>query len=244
MEALKDVPDGFLHIAGKYGNNSKYYQRHSGSNAKNIYIKKKDIDLVRKLAQKDYDIKVLEAVREELKVLNKFLKKYSELDIHEIYNNLHPERKKLITPILESDEMFLDRWQSCKYEPSDYKEENLVYSTLNNEMVRSKSECLIANLLLHKGIPYHYEKPLTLSNGKIVFPDFTLLDIRHRKELYLEHLGMMDKPEYVERNIRKLQDYERSGIFIGKNLLLTYETEKTPLDLNLVDKMLDSYFNK
>ena len=83
-----------------------------------------------------------------------------------------------------------------------------------------------------------------MNNQKTVIPDFTLLDIRHRKEVYLEHLGMMDKPEYVERNIRKLQDYERSGIFIGKNLLLTYETEKNPLDLNLVDKMLDSYFNK
>ena len=157
LESLKNAPEGFLHIAGKTGKPPMYYHRDKGTRSKEKYIKQKDINLAKELAQKDYNQKVLDKVQRELKFIDDILDHYSEIDIHEIYNNLHPERKKLITPILESDEMFLERWLSCKYEPSDYKEENLVYSTLNNEKVRSKSECLIANLLLHKGIPYHYQ---------------------------------------------------------------------------------------
>ena len=38
-------------------------------------------------------------------------------------------------------------------------------------------------------IPYKYECPLQLSNGMIIYPDFTVLDVKRRKVWYWEHRG-------------------------------------------------------
>ena len=61
-------------------------------------------------------------------------------------------------------------------------------------------------------------------------PDFTVLNIRKRKELYLEHFGMMDNPAYAEKAINKIQMYEQNGIYVGEKLMLTYETSKNPIN--------------
>ena len=65
--------------------------------------------------------------------------------------------------------------------PNPYpKTEELV--TNNGEIVRSKSEKIIADLLFMLGIPYVYECPLDTPGGTI-YPDFTILDISTRDAL-------------------------------------------------------------
>lgn len=69
-----------------------------------------------------------------------------------------------------------------------------------------------------------YEFPLKLKGYGIVYPDFTLLDVKHRREIYWEHFGMMDNPEYAYKAVLKLETYMKNGFYPGKNLLLTFET--------------------
>ena len=109
-------------------------------------------------------------------------------------------------------------------------------------MMRSKSEVMISNILDEYNIPYLYEKPLRLGEYKVVSPDFTLLDMRTRNEVYLEHLGMMDDMEYLHKNMKKIKAYEDNGYYLGKQLLLTYETSNCPLNLRVVRGMIESYF--
>lgn len=104
-----------------------------------------------------------------------------------------------------------------------------VYLTDNGEYVRSKSELNIANLLYKMNVPYKYECPLTFSNGKIIYPDFTLLDIRNRREVYWEHRGMMDDRNYLKHTVQRGKDYRKEGIYIGDHLLITEETSVLPL---------------
>ena len=52
---------------------------------------------------------------------------------------------------------------------------------------------------------------------------------------------MMDNPEYCQKAIQKLDTYARNGIFIGKNLLVTFETFRHPLDVKMVEKMLQEF---
>lgn len=52
--------------------------------------------------------------------------------------------------------------------------------------MRSKSEVIIADLLNKEGIPYRYEFPLYLKEFNTVYPDFTILNVRKRKEIYWE----------------------------------------------------------
>ena len=54
-------------------------------------------------------------------------------------------------------------------------EENLIHRTNREEMVRSKSEVIIANELAHRKVEYGYEQPLTI-DGVTKYPDFTIED--------------------------------------------------------------------
>ena len=56
-----------------------------------------------------------------------------------------------------------------------------------------------------------------------------------------EHLGMMDNPEYIEKNIRKLDIYERNGFLLGESLLLTHETSKVPLSRSVLNSYIENY---
>ena len=61
------------------------------------------------------------------------------------------------------------------------------------------------------------------------------------KKYIWEHLGMMDNQEYVERNIRKIDIYERNGYLLGEKLLLTHETSKVPLSRTVLNSYIENY---
>ena len=80
-------------------------------------------------------------------------------------------------------------------------------------------------------------------NGKIIHPDFTILRVRDRKILYLEHCGMADDPEYAEKRIvKRINEYSQAGIILGDNLFLTFESSTTPFDVRVLDRMIETCF--
>lgn len=93
------------------------------------------------------------------------------------------------------------------------------------------------------GIPYIYEKKLVLKDGSTRRPDFMLLHVRKKEEIYLEHFGLLNQQEYLEKTLQKLDEYRASGIYPGKNLIFTYETEDIPLDIKGIRKMLHDILN-
>ena len=76
----------------------------------------------------------------------------------------------------------------------------------------------------------------------MIYPDFTILQVESRKEIYWEHLGMMDNSEYCERALQKLNAYMKSDICLGDRLLISYETSKRPLDTKVLDKIIRNNF--
>ncbi len=109
-------------------------------------------------------------------------------------------------------------------------------------MVRSKSEAIIADMLLNLKIPYHYEIPLNLSRTIVRYPDFTILKVSTREVFYFEHFGMMDDEEYRNNCFAKINEYRSYGIHTGRNLITTFESETMPLDIKSIRKMLkESY---
>ena len=93
-----------------------------------------------------------------------------------------------------------------------FLEEGLIHRTERGELVRSKSELNIADKLYGRGIEYAYEQPLTLPNGRIRYPDFTLTDHAKGVTYYWEHLGMLQDPAYRVRWERKRAEYLGTGI--------------------------------
>ncbi len=79
-------------------------------------------------------------------------------------------------------------------------------------------------------------------NGEIRYPVFMLLKVRTREEIYFEHFGRMGYAGYRMDAMEKMDLYRASGIYPGKNLIFTYETEEKPLDIKGMRKMLLELF--
>lgn len=53
--------------------------------------------------------------------------------------------------------------------------------------------------------------------------------------------SMMDNPEYAGAAVRKIESYEKNGIYPGENLILTFETQQNVLDFKIIEEMIDRY---
>lgn len=188
---------------------------------------------IRALAQKDYLTKVLKAMERELAFINLVLARAPKERPEEVYGKLIPARKKYVTPVLLDDEEYARRWQAEPYNENPYEPGEKVFATKRGEMVRSKSEAMIADSYYDMGIPYKYDYPVKVQNGKTKYVDFLVLDMRRRQVYYHEHLGLLDDPSYVKKNMIKLREYRAVGIYTGKNLILTQETKDCPLNMSL-----------
>lgn len=244
-ERMATAPEGFLRIAKKEKDIEYYYKeadcnRRGSANGK--YIKKNEIDLARRIAQRDYDVKIAKNAERRIKAIDSFLKEYEETDIKDIYEKMNPYRRELITTNIISDEEYIRQWQAVVYNGKDFTNDMQEIITERGEIVRSKSEKIIADKLYALGIPYRYEYPLILDGNVKIYPDFTILKMPQREEVYLEHFGLMDNSEYVESVLYKLTTYERNGIYPGINLFFTHETSKMPLNTRVLDGMLKELF--
>ena len=93
-----------------------------------------------------------------------------------------------------------------------FLEEGLIHRTERGDLVRSKSELVIADKLHARGIDYVYEQPLVLTNGRTRYPDFTIEDHALGVTFYWEHLGMLDDRGYRARWEAKRAEYLECGI--------------------------------
>ena len=141
----------------------------------------------------------------------------------------------------ETESQFVESWGSVEYEGKGFRMDLPELYTAKGERVRSKSEVMIADLLNKEAIPYRYEYPLYLKGFDLVYPDFTVLNVKKRKEIYWEHFGMMDDSEYVEKAMKKITVYAQNGIFPGINLIVTFETRKTPLNQKMAMLVIKEY---
>jgi len=154
---------------------------------------------------------------------------------------LHTQRQLLVTPIEPIWEKELARWYDSEYHGKEFYEGTAEIVTEKGERVRSKSEKILADYFYRNNILYQYEKTLYLKGYGTVYPDFTFLSKKTRKEIYWEHEGMMDKPEYAKSAVKKIESYQRNGIHLGERLILTFETELTVLNSQIVEELVEKY---
>ncbi|WP_022759788.1 hypothetical protein [Butyrivibrio sp. AD3002] len=237
---LKSAPAGSLRIVKKK-HCSQYYLG-GKNNIKGTYISKSEMPLIRALAQKKYDKKYVSAAEAELKGIQKFINS-NPGKTATIVSSFPGELRDTLDYAEMTVKDYYETWQALPFTAKKNHENITLHLTRRGEHVRSKSEELIANALFRHGIPYKYECPVSLFNGEIRHPDFTILHPHAGNVVYWEHLGMLDKPQYVEDNILKFRDYEKSGIQLGKNLLVTYENSKSPLNSMIVENFIKAHFS-
>ena len=114
-----------------------------------------------------------------------------------------------------------------------YLEKNLIHQASDGRMLRSKSELLIYQRMLDKGIVPIYEKPLVIKEVEKL-PDFTIENDDTGINYYWEHCGMLHDLGYAERWENKFQWYLANDILpfdqgggINGTLIITKDEPKT-----------------
>ena len=233
-------PKGKLRVSVNHGNPQYYRVLEDKKHGETYLSKKKEMNTIRKLAQKEYSLKLIKGMEKSIKVIERAKIAYEKVEWLNVYLGLSEERKKLVVPNkLDGD--YVKEWQNATYQGKKFQDDDPEIYTEKGERVRSKSEKMIADKMNLMGIPYKYECPLRLASGIYVYPDFTILNVPKRKEYFLEHLGMMDSPEYSQKAVKKINAYIKNEIYPGEKLLLSYETSQSPIDMTAVSLILEKY---
>ena len=246
--ALKDAPSGSLEIHA-IAKGCQYYEvKYSkGGRKHRFYIRKKDQKKAVDLAQKAYNQTILKVAERQMQDIQNLLEKYDSDSLDHVYEQLSPQRKVLVTPIRKPAQEFIAEWMQttldCK-NPYPIKDG---YYSAKGEHMRSKSEVLIANALAEYDIPYKYETELYMEStsswryGKTIYPDFALLNRRTGRLYFWEHFGMMDDPEYLNKVLSKIELYEENGIYLGINLICTFESHDHPFNTQVMTNKIQKY---
>ncbi|MCR4990365.1 MAG: hypothetical protein K6A38_05805 [Lachnospiraceae bacterium] len=238
LSKLKDVPDRRIDISKSNGTDQYYWlDRDSG---RRIYAKSDELDMLKEIAQQEYEKAVNRKLRRLRKTLEGFIRKYDISEIDSVYNKTSKARQKLITPIVDTEEMFVRKWEAVSYKGIEFMDDSEFYSERGTR-VRSKSELIIANMLEKYKVPYRYEYPLLLEGLGTVHPDFTCLNVKWKKEFIWEHFGMMDNIAYANKNVLKIHAYDHNGFFPGKNMIMTFETSQKSISSNIIRNMIEEY---
>jgi hypothetical protein len=135
------------------------------------------------------------------------LRQYVFSDIAGRYTNL------LHAPNLRAPRLVADVPVGLKGSQRGFLEERLIHRTRRGEMVSSKNELVIADILYDlekKGyLKYRVEPPLPFDDGRGRWADF-LIEAKG-KSWYWEHCGRMDDESYRNRWQRKLKLYAANG---------------------------------
>ena len=93
-----------------------------------------------------------------------------------------------------------EKWESGKVHLAD-----------SGDMVRSKQERFVANLLTSEGISFEYERKLSSWDGSFRYPDFTLFI--NGEQYYWEHWGMVDDYSYRQDIAKRIRWYREHGYY-------------------------------
>lgn len=230
-----------LRIAANHGKVQYYIVQKGYTSSNGKFIKTKDFNFVKKLAQDNYNLQIIPILEEELKTIDKFISYFQKNSDFCFWNKMHPLRQQLITPVSMTNEQYAHIWSSISYSSKSFSNNSPVFITSRNLRVRSKSELLIAEALYRNNIPFRYEFPVKIGRY-YAYPDFYCLNIHNRQELIWEHLGKMDDMEYIRKNVLKLQDYAKSGI-VGKKLILSFELLDSPFTSQMAEDIIKYNFS-
>ncbi|MEZ8095513.1 AAA family ATPase [Photobacterium swingsii] len=154
-----------------------------------------------------------------------------EGDVSSLIDHARPEKSAL--EVINSSLFDFNVVPDELLEVTGWYESGKVHKSLIGEMLRSKSEVIVADLLFKHDLQPYYEKPLKGKDDSQYLPDFT---IQYQGETYYwEHLGMLEKPDYLAKWESKQQWYVDNGF--AEQLIISRD-RKGAIDSSEIDMLI------
>lgn len=190
-----------------------------------------------------FNIKRLEVLKRDRALLKNMQGKYQDYSPSAVHAKL-PSSYKDLPGECYVDERFeeLKSWARVRYDKNSWPMTEHATTACDGTQVRSKGECIWYDSLKRAGIPFRYDPVIKLrdANGfvKRKSPDFEILCISGRL-LYVEHLGMLLRPEYLEDFKEKVRLYMLNGIVIGDNLIITSDSKDGGINSQMINEIIN-----
>lgn len=240
---LSNLPKGFLSIRKQYydtGIKNHIRYCYVENNIRQEKLVTEEDPVVSALARKRFLKKKESILNRNIKFLNKASTGYIDPTFTNVVESLPQVYASL------NSETFLSNmskecieWMNEPYEKADgYTRYNNVPTSLGIK-VKSKTERDIIESLLGFGIPVRYEEVIYIDSHRIA-PDVSCMSPSSGKLFYWEHYGKMDNYNY-RRNFRwKMEQFEKVGIYPGKNLIITFEGDGQFLSTAEINEIIKS----
>lgn len=234
---LCGLPDGRLSVHKVGGRD--YYYRHVGKDR--TYIPVSETELIDQLKKKRFLMESIHTIDKNCKTLAQLQQSYQSIDADDIMHSL-PDTYQTPSAWSITQEPVSDpeKWACANYRKNSSHPEALRHRTIKGDLVRSKSEVIIANALFTKGIPYRYDEVITIGDIT-VSPDFHILVPRTGESKLLEHFGMIHDESYRKKALWKIEAYLKSGFRPWENIIFTFDDLEGNIDAQLIDTILDTF---
>lgn len=264
---FKRMPPGSLFYQTRNNKAWPYYQYYAQNDTQNLirkqqYLPKREQSFIERLKRKRYLSELLPLLQHahasfscSVQELESIIKRTSEIEeeqnsrqtIGSISTNIRKFDELELSTHLDSQisqekDVIVKAWlrEMKETSSSEHHRENLIHNLSGGLQVRSKSEMMIANTLQIYSVPFCYEATLKLS-GRDFSPDFTIMRRRDHKIFYWEHFGLVHEWSYRKNMKYKLEIYEEHNIVPWDNLLISYDTEKGALDLQVIQHLIQGH---
>ncbi len=237
---MQSVPVEKYRIRERNGNLSLFRIEGRGKDRKERYCSRKDTKLIAGAINKQYLPAVETALSAELDLLYRLEELLENREKFKAYESLPESAKKYITPLCVSIDDVGSAWEKDEFfgNSMPFPTDNQLL-TDRGELVRSKAEMIIANLLLKLGLHYRYECRFDCG-GKALYPDFTIMHPETGELYYLEYFGMMDNWDYAANALKKMNFYYSTSQ--ADHFIFLFESERVGINIPAIENLLRRTF--
>lgn len=240
---LHEYSDTFLKVSSRRSK-KYYYAKKKGAEAR-VYLGDDSNQEVRNIREFRYLKELIDSLDSEIAFLRALNEGHLDISYDAVSERLpFIYRDPLLPGYTSGLSDAAKKWKAQKErEKKPYKQKNpeiLIMRSLDGTLMRSKSEVIIANMLISYGIPFVYELPHVI-NGIMVYSDFTALStIDFRSEVIIEHEGLMNDPNYQRIFLNKVNGYLAEGLIPGRDVFFTFDDLNGGFDPSPVQDMIDT----
>lgn len=217
--------------------------KHLIRNGKQYSVKLGGLDNseVIRIKQKRYNMMMLKVLEKNLKLLKKIEGRFILYDpesIDELLKPVYRDYTGLVnkTPGITSS----DEWKQINTR-NRYKLPDDCNTTTDGVKTRSKSEVIVYGILKGYGLVIKFDVEITLKNeygqNVIVSPDFIIL-CDDGSMIIIEHLGMLDNADYLEKALKKIHLYQINGYRLNENLFITADYSQGRINAQAIDELV------